>query len=178
MKPFLMALIGAVFLVFSLNGAAGETALKQRTQSFTILLNGRVAEVTPLFGPVREAEWAPSWAPHFLQPTDGAQREGAVFTTRSSSGRERLWILTAYQPEAGSVAYVFVTPGFTVNDIKICVVADGDRRCKATITYRHSALSAEGNEEVDKLNQEWAKQQRVHWQTAINSVLAKGGAHE
>jgi len=159
-------------------GPAGAKALEQRTQSFTINLKGSVAEVTPLFGPVREAEWAPSWQPRFLHRMQDAQAEGAVFTTVSSNGKERLWLLTAYDVDAGRVEYVFVAPGFTANEIKIRVQPDGDRQCKATITYRHSAIAPEGNEEVEKLNSQWAEQQRAHWETAVNTVLARRVEHD
>ncbi len=158
--------------------AAIAAAFEQRTQSFTIVLKGPVAEVAPLFGPVREAEWAPGWAPHFLHPPEGAQREGVVFTTTTSKGIERLWLLTAYDIKEGRVEYVIVTPACTANEIKIRVVPEGERQCKATITYRHSALAPEGNEEVNKLDAHWAEQQRVHWEMAINTVLAKRGAHD
>jgi hypothetical protein len=152
--------------------------LEQRTQSFTIILKGSAPDVTPLFGPVREAEWAPDWKPHFLRPPEGAQGEGVVFTTATSNGKERLWLLTAYDVKEGRVEYVIVTPGFTAKEVKIRVNPDGDRQCKATITHRHSAITAEGNEEVHKLDAHWAEQQRVHWETAINSVLTRRGAHD
>jgi hypothetical protein len=73
---------------------------------------------------------------------------------------------------------VFVTSDFTANKIKIRVLPDGEKQCRAVITYRHSALALEGNEEVAKLDAHWAEQQRVHWETAINAALAKGGAHD
>jgi hypothetical protein len=158
------------------NGFAA--ALEQRTQSFTVVLQGAVAEVTPLFGPVRETEWAPSWTPHFLHPPEGAQRDGVVFTTKSEKGRERLWLVASYDVKTGRVEYVVITPGFTVNEIKIRVIPDGEKQCKATITYRHSALASEGNEEIEKLDAQWAEQQRLHWATAINSVLANENRHE
>jgi hypothetical protein len=91
----------------------------------------------------------------------------------SASGRERLWLLTAYDVQAGRVEYVFVTPGFTANQIRIQVRPDGDGHCKALVTYRHSALTLEGNEEVEKLDKHWAEQQRLHWEGAINAALAK-----
>jgi hypothetical protein len=78
----------------ALAGEAGTAMIEQRAQSFTIGLNGSVADVTPLFGPVREAEWAPDWSPRFIHPAQGVQREGVVFTTTSGDGRERLWLLT------------------------------------------------------------------------------------
>jgi hypothetical protein len=142
------------------------------------MLNGSVGDVTPLFGPVREAEWAPGRSPHFIYPAQGVQREGAVFTTAIGHGKARLWLLTTYDVRNGRVEYVVTTPGVTANEIKIRVVPDGEHYCEATITYRRSALAPEGNEEVVKLDAHWAKEQQVRWETAINEVLAKGGIHE
>jgi hypothetical protein len=161
-----------------LAGEAGTAVAEQRTQSFTIGLNGSVADVTPLFGPVREAEWAPDWSPRFIHPAQGAQCEGVVFTTTSGHGKDRLWLLTTYDVRNGRVEYVVMTPALTANEIKIRVVPDGEQHCKATVTYRRSALVPEGNEEIAKLDAHWAKEQRVHWETAINEALAKGRSHD
>ena len=162
----------------ALAGEAGTATVEQRAQSFTIGLNGSVADVTPLFGPVREAEWAPDWSPRFIHPAQGVQREGVVFTTTSGDGRDRLWLLTTYDLRNGRVEYVVITPAFTASEIKIRVLSDGERHSRATITYRRSALAPEGNTEVAKLDAHWAEQQRIHWETAINEALAKGGIHD
>src|SRR6266542_2306736 len=172
MKTYLAIWTWSLALVQA--ASAGEVgtaaAVEQRTQSFTILLNGSVANVTPLFGPVREAEWAP----RFIHPTQRVQREGVVLTTTSVHGKERLWMLTTYDVRNGRVEYVVMIPAFTANEIKIRVVPDGEEHSKATITYRRSALIPEGNEEVAKLDAHWAEEQRIHWETAINEALAKG----
>jgi hypothetical protein len=169
---------GLALVQSALAGEAGTTVVEQRTQSFTIGLNGSVADVAPLFGPVREAAWAPDWSPRFIHPTQGVQREGAVFTTTTAHGRDRVWLLTTYDVTNGRVEYVAMTPAFTANEIKIRVVPDGEQHCKATITYRRSALAPEGNEEVAKLDAHWAEEQRIHWGTAINEALAKRGIHD
>lgn len=152
--------------------------VEQRTQSFTVRLNGSVADVTPFFGPVRESERAPDWSPRFIHPAKGVQREGVVFTTTSGHGGNRLWLLTTYDIRTGRVEYVVITPAFTANEIKVRVVPDGEQHCKATITYRRSALTPEGNEEVAKLDAHWAEEQRIHWETAINEALTKGAIHD
>ena len=162
----------------ALAGEADTATVKQRTQSFTIGLNGPVADVTPLFGPVHEAEWAPDWSPRFIHPAQGVQREGVVFTTTSGDGRDRLWLLTTYDLRNGRVEYVVITPAFTLSEIKIRVLSDGERHSRATITYRRSALAPEGNTEVAKLDAHWAEQQRIHWETAINEALIRGGIHD
>ena len=151
--------------------AADLSQLTHRERSFTIRLNGSVAQVTPLFGPVREREWSPEWLPQFVHPKSGEQIEGAVFTTETH-GQHRIWVLTHFDVEGGRVEYVVVAPGLTANQIKIQVVADGVDRSEATITYRHTALATEGNRQVERLDEKWAEEQRSHWETAINRVLA------
>jgi len=164
-----------VAVLQSVFGREAATAwVEQRTQSFTIGLNASVADATPLFGPVREAEWAPEWSPRFIHPVQGAQKEGVVFTTTNVHGKDRLWLLTTYDVSEGRVEYVVVAPALTTSEIKIRVVPDGERRSRATITYRRSALTPEGNEEVAKLDVHWAEEQRLHWEKAINEALAKG----
>jgi len=162
----------------ALAGQAGTAVVEQRTQSFTITLNGSVGDVTPLFGPIREAEWAPDWSPHFIYPAQRVQCDGAVFTTTSGHGTARFWLLTTYDVRNGQVEYVVMTPAFTATEIKILVVPDSEQHCKATITYRRSALTPDGNEEVAKLGEHWADEKRIHWETAINEALAKGSTDD
>jgi len=178
MKNYFAIALFLALVQAALAGEAGTATIQQRAQSFTIGLNGSVADVTPLFGPVREAEWAPDWLPRFIHPAQGVQREGVVFSTTSGDGRDRLWLLTTYDLRNGRVEYVVITPAFTASDIKIRVLSDGERHSRATITYRRSALAPEGNTEVAKLDRHWAEQQRIHWETAINEALAKGGIHD
>src|SRR5438045_4813145 len=70
----------------ALGGVAEAPVLEQRPRSFIIALNGSVTDVTPLFGPVREAEWAPEWSPRFIHPAQGVQCEGVIFTTSPTAG--------------------------------------------------------------------------------------------
>jgi hypothetical protein len=169
---------GLVLAYGALTGAAQTPVLEQRTQSFTIALNAPVGHATPLFGPVCESEWAPDWSPHFIHPAYGVQREGVVFTTANGGGRERLWLLTTYDVKNGRVEYVATTPALVTSEVRIRVAPDGDQHCKATITYRRSALALEGNREVTNLDARWAEQQRIHWEMAINEALAKRDTHD
>jgi HSP20 family molecular chaperone IbpA len=165
---FLLAAIGWVTAIGS--GGQESVELKQQQRSFTIRLDAPVADTTPLFGPVREAEWAPGWTPQFAYPRGGGQIEGAVFTTTSNNQR-RIWMLTTYDEKQGRIDYVVVTPGVTANEIKIRISPDGLNHSRATITYRHCSLAMEGNKEVEKLDEAWAEQQRSHWEVAINDAL-------
>lgn len=168
----MISVVAAIGWVTAFLSAGQDPAeLKQQERSFTIRLDAPVADATPLFGPVREAEWAPGWAPQFVYPRDGAQIEGAVFTTISNN-QHRIWVLTTYDEKQGRIDYVVVTPGVTANEIKIRISPDGANHSRATITYRHSSLAVEGNKEVEKLDEAWAEQQRRHWEVAINDALS------
>ncbi len=152
--------------------------LAQRTESFTLRLDGPIAEALPLFGPVREREWSPDWTPRFVHPPRGAQREGVVFTTTTPNGLVQTWVLTEYDPAAGRVGYVVVIADFMATEIKIRLRADGDRRSIATVTYRRSALAPAANDQVNRMDAAWAAEEAPHWETAINGVLARGGRRE
>lgn len=152
-----------------------QTPLTQAVQSFTFRLHAPAAEALPLFGPVREAEWEPHWTPQFLHQSGGAQAAGAVFTI-SGPHSGVLWVLTDYDVEAGRVAYVTIVPDRVLTEIQIRVAPDGSRptACRATVTYRKSALSADGNDVVRQMDAAWAAHQQPHWEEAINKVLDKG----
>jgi hypothetical protein len=154
------------------------TQLDQRTQTFTVVVNGSVADTTPLFGPVRESEWASTWRPHFLHPSEGPQKEGAVFTAISGDGRERIWLLTGFDPNAGQIDYVFISPGFTAAELKIRVAPDSSGKCKVSVTYRYSALTPQGNQEVVRVNSDWAEEHRLHWQHSLDTLAGTHAGHE
>src|ERR1700740_3162829 len=134
--------------------------LAQQTQSFTVFLKGSISVVTPLFGPIREAEWAPGWAPHFVNPAEGAQREGVVFTTKDAQGKERIWVVTDYDANEGRIGYAFVTPGFAVPSLGIRFKRHHDGRRKETVTYSFMAMVPEATDYVNQHDAHWAQQQR------------------
>src|SRR5436189_6317416 len=85
---------GLALVQGALAGEAGMVTVEQRTQSFTIILNGSVSEVTPPFGTVREAEWAPDWSRRFIHLVQGVQHEAVVFAAGAGDGRDGLSLLT------------------------------------------------------------------------------------
>jgi hypothetical protein len=96
----------------------------------------------------------------------------------SGDGRERLRLLTGFDANAGQVDYVFVSLGFTAAELKIRVAPDGADKCKVTATYRYSALAPQGNQEVAKLNADWAEQHRIHWQHGLDTMSENHGIDE
>ena len=168
MRPSLPA---ACAVLFAACAQPPPAPLRAAVRSFAIELPVPVAAAAPLFGPVREREWAPQWAPLFVQPAAPAQEEGAVFTTSDAHG-ESLWVLTDYDPDAGRIGYVALQPGVVVAQLRIGLRPAGDSACVATVTSRRTALSPAGNELVDRFAEHFA-QQGAHWQQAIAGALQR-----
>jgi len=136
--------------------------------AMTLHLNAAPATVFPLFGPIREAEWAHGWNPTMLYPADRVQKAGSVFTT-GKPGKELFWIMTEYDQSALRVSYAVIEPGVAAEQLEIVLKASGSGT-EATVTHRWTALS----ESADSRVAEWARDfpgEREHWEHAINHRL-------
>jgi hypothetical protein len=145
--------------------------------SITIDLEAVPAVVLPLFGPVREAEWAHGWSPVMIYPADGRQLEGSVFTTEGKN-TDVVWILTRFDQRALEVDYAQVLPNVWAGETLIRLKAVGKNHAQATVTYRRTALSLEADEGVKAFARHFPEQ-KDHWQEAINHrLLAIAEQHE
>jgi hypothetical protein len=162
MKYILMFLVSAL--------ALGEQPRAHAEAAITLHLNAAPATVLPLFGPIREAEWAHGWNPAILYPTDRVQKPGAVFTT-GKPGKETFWIMTAYDETGYRVSYAVIEPEVAAEQLEIVLTPfSGGSATQAVVTHRWTALSEEANPRV----REWAREfpgQRDHWEHAINQRL-------
>jgi hypothetical protein len=172
MKPALRVLLSAALAVLAAAATAQEP-LRSAARSFTIHLDAPPAATAPLFGPVREAEWAPTWTPRFLHPAAPAQVEGAVFTTDGPHGT-LTWLLSRFDERAGVIDYEVLAPGYALTRISIRVAPGRTANTSdAVVTYRRMALAPEANTYVEEFERHF-ESQGPHWQEAINAAIAKG----
>jgi hypothetical protein len=103
-------------------------------------------------------------------PADGSSpAKGAVFTTSGKHGDE-IWVLTGHDTQNGLVSYLVVLPGYLVTEIEIHVQKQDENKSSAEVTYRRTALSAEGNHMVTAFSEN-ADGHAAHWERAINEAL-------
>jgi hypothetical protein len=141
--------------------------------SIVLRLPAPPAVVFPLFGPIRESEWAPHWNPTILYPLDRSQKAGMVFTTRQH-GQVVVWVLTTYDETAFQIRYVNVSEGQNAAQLDISLKAIGEKETEATVTRRLTSLS----EEDDGIVKDFAGQfplERDHWEHAISARLRELG---
>lgn len=147
-----------------------QSTTVERTASIT--LNGPSEATFPLFGPVREADWAEGWAPEVLTP--GPLRPGWVFRTRDEQRGETLWLMTDYDEAARHVSYVRVTPSSDVTAITVRVCDEGTARSTAEIGYSFTAVTPDGTDYVRTFTEEHYRRWIASWGEAINHYLATG----
>ena len=143
---------------------------RQHAESnITFELPAAASTALPLFGPVRETEWAPDWNPEFVYPAENRQAAGAVFTTRQHDS-DLVWMLIAYDEAALRVEYVVIWPGICATRLDIALTPLDAHTSRASVTYRRTSLSERGDEYVRNFAAHFPSQ-RDHWQQAISKRL-------
>ena len=150
-------------------------AFARESRTMDLELHGAADVAFPLFGPVREREWSPEWSPQFLAPAAPAQGpDGAVFTTEGTGTAPSVWVMTDFDAAARLVRYVNFQPGVAVGELSVRVTPAGASASTAEVTYRFTAVSADGNDFIAR----WVAHfphMAPHWEGALNARLAALG---
>jgi hypothetical protein len=145
------------------------------SRSATITLHAPPAEVFPLFGAIKEAQWAEGWNPEILYSESGEMEKLMVFRTKPifTDERDYLWIVSIYEPDSMQIEYTVST------DQRIWTIAVQCRELQtglteASIAYTYTGLSEVGirrNAEAMKL---MFASDLNDWEEAINGFLRNG----
>ncbi len=146
-------------------------ALRRFAHTEVLTLNAPPERVFPLFGPMREKEWAADWDPT-LRHSETALGDsvGTVFTSRHEGQTDTIWYANRFDAARFEAEYVRVTPGQTLAIVAIrCEAADGGKTV-AHVTYTFTALSDTGAAALDQIATHHPDGVRG-WEQAINSIL-------
>jgi hypothetical protein len=144
----------------------------QKSASFVV--NSLVEKAFPLFGPIREREWAAGWEPQIVFSTDPEVEEHMMFKTQGGfeGEMEYLWVLTQFRPNDFLLEYSVSTS----NRVWFITVKcePKNKHTKVTVTYSYTGLTEYGNQ----LNKIALDKMFLHnlkdWEEAINYYLATG----
>jgi hypothetical protein len=144
------------------------------SRSAVITLNSTIENVFPLFGPVREKDWAAGWEPEIIFPQDEDVALHMIFKTKSRFQNENdyTWIITQFNPEKYLIEYTVST---TDRVWFITVQCEANKsKTNATISYTFTGLSPEAHQR----NQESLSKMYAHdlkdWADEINFYLQHG----
>ncbi len=156
----------------SATGAIGKIV----SRASTIRLNGPLAEVFPLFGAVREKEWAEGFDIRLIYSTTGLLDEHMVFQNKTEyPGEEsdKTWVVSRYDPQAAFVEYtVFTSARLYWISIR-CDEEAGGQTTRAEVTYTFTALTGAGEALIEKAARDMFAHDLKDWESAINAYLAR-----
>jgi hypothetical protein len=146
-------------------------------QTSRIHLRGSFDQVFPLFGPVREKEWADGWEPQILLSEAENIEEHMVFQTHAHLEGEvghYTWTVSKYVPEQGLIEYT-VFAEFRLWWITIlCRETLEGGSCEAMITYTFVGWNPLGVERNARALSQMYRHNLKDWEHAINHYLETG----
>jgi hypothetical protein len=156
------------------NEAAIEFKPERIGRSADFIVHGKVTDVFPLFGPIREKEWAAGWEPEILYPIgDEFVEEHMIFQTNGHAGEEKYrWVITQYNPEKYTIEYT-VSTSQRIWFIRVVCKEDGENT-KTTVSYSYTGLSEEGNRKNKQALSKMFIRDMKDWEEALNYYLKTG----
>ncbi|MBN1859599.1 hypothetical protein JW848_10435 [Candidatus Bipolaricaulota bacterium] len=142
-----------------------------------IRLEGEVSQVFPLFGPLRERDWAEGWNPIVICPADETVRERMVFVVQHGheDGPETLWVVSKHDEDQATIEYTVFEPD-SIHWILIrCRAAEDGVSTEAEITYTYVGTSKPACDRNERHLQSMYRHDLKNWETAINHYLRTGG---
>jgi hypothetical protein len=177
-------LVVLLYLVNTITPALGKgckpkdsTQFKSEKVSRTdsIVLNGNLKQVFPLFGAFEERKWDPDWHPMLVYMDRDTIEEGTTFKTASHGygEPEYIWRINKYEPQTGVIQYLVMCPNrYWTITVKCKELAHS--KTLARVTYTFVGLNQMGNH----LNKHFLDRLYEHhhlkdWEQAINAFLSK-----
>ena len=145
----------------------GERAF--RSHSFDVALPA--AEAFELFTPEGERAWVPGWDPRYVYPRGPVPEKGMVFTT-GEGAEAALWLISRYEPAAGDVEYIRVTPGSRMAIVRVRCAPRAASSARVTVSYEYTGLSDAGNDYVRAMDEAAYAKFIESWGEAIRSRRA------
>jgi hypothetical protein len=139
----------------------------------TIVLRGTLDEVFPLFGPIREKEWAPGWDPTIIYPIGVLAEAHMVFTARShhADEAESTWMISTYDPEHGSIEYTVFAPGRVWTIAIRCSPGQANRTTRTEVTYTYTGVTGRGRRLNEAALERMFHRDLKDWADQINDTL-------
>ena len=127
----------------------------------------------PLFNAEGERRWVAGWDPRHVHPIEPDAGEGAVFQTTREGVGTATWVQIRHEPAVGVASFVYVIPDHHTAIVDVIVTPEGEGRSRASVKYRMTALSADGDDFVRAFGRDF-EGLMAHWADAIQRHVVEG----
>ncbi len=140
----------------------------------TIVLNGAIGEVFPLFGAFEERKWALDWAPELIYPSEEVIEEGTTFKTKGrGSEPDFLWRVSCFEQAKYLIQYLVSTENRFWTITVECTEHEQTQQTHATVEYVYIGLNEQGNKQNKEDLERMYKYNLKDWAGAINDYLGR-----
>ena len=146
------------------------------TKKNSILLNGNIDEVFPLFGALEEQKWLSTWKPDLVYSQTGNDEKNMIFKTTPHLPDANInfyWVMTELSKERHVIGYAIFSIHH-ITTIEILCTATG-QVTKTDVTYNFTGLDEQGNEWITKMSDIIFQNDLKDWQEKINDYLRSKG---
>jgi hypothetical protein len=168
----------AKFRVFKIGNFSPDflTPVTQRIQrNATITIDAPVDSSFPLFGPIREKDWAHGWNPEIIYPQDVLVDKHMIFRTHGGlhgSQEPYTWVVVNYEPEQYFIEYmVSATERLWFITVKC---AGAGQKTRVTVTYSYTGFTPAGIGRNAAALEEIFASDLKDWERAINHYITTG----
>ena len=142
----------------------------EQTATFTV--HTSLDQAFPLFGPVRERDWAAGWEPKIIFSSDPLVEEHMLFQTQPRFENEPpyLWVVSQFRPEQYFIEYS-VSTNERIWFVSVQCAAAGEHT-RVTVRYRFTGLTPRGNELNRVALDRMYAQQLKDWESELNQFLS------
>ena len=147
------------------------------SKTATINLHAPLREVFPLFGPLREQEWAEGWKPRMITEHSTAIEQHMVFQTEAHDAAHPetyTWVLSNYDPDRAIIEYTVFASDRLWWITVACQQGADQGLTSANITYTYVGLTPDGDERNSHALEAMYLHELKDWQVAINHYLETG----
>lgn len=125
---------------------------KRKRVEFSGTWNTTVEDVFPLLCPAREADWIIGWDCDLIYTESGYAEKDCIFKTgKSNPAGGGLWIMTGYEANH-YIEFVQVQTDIILH-ARVSLKDNRDGTVTGTWNVLHTALTPEGNQQIDKLGE-------------------------
>jgi hypothetical protein len=143
------------------------------THTTELLLHGTLDTVFPLFGPIREKEWAADWNPVLVYSESPlGDQSGTIFTVSHGPEHKAVWYVNQFDAAHWVVEYLCVMPHDVMKVIQIHCEPTPEHQTRAFVTYTYTALGSDGDSVIARLPQHHPAMV-AEWEAMINSCLQR-----
>jgi hypothetical protein len=165
--------IGVLFMMFHLHDQHDAFKSERIQQNASFQVHGSIEKVFPLFGPVKEKEWAEGWSPEIIYPKGVEVQRQMIFVTPGNKDESNYyWTVIRYEPSSYLIEYQVSTMNRIWFIEVICEPARETTR--VTVTYTYTSLNAAGSEKNRSAMNAMFAHNLKDWEEAVNHYLQTG----